>query len=285
MPIKVTSDRLGQSTPMMPTDIFLIVQPGLDIRAAAGVAGELAARFGARLEGLCLMPLPELKPEDCYATGKTAIHELTLRLDQETEILAAADEAIVREAIGSIGEFVWTVVQPGELAAATALRCRLADLVVITRPTPHHTNLAEAVLRLGGAPCLIVPETWDPRRALDHVVVAWNGSRQAKRALEDALPMLREAKTVSVLIVGPSEGCEGRHDALIAHLGRKGVAATLASAPKGPYGQTILDWCAEHQADLLVMGAFGHTPRTERWFGGTTWTALTGARIPVLMSC
>ena len=202
--------------------------------------------------------------------------------------MTAPTQAIVQTAMHKAGcPLTWTAAEPGELTAESALRCRLADLVVIGLPEVHTAALplVESIVRLGGAPCLLVPETWDAARPLDHVVLAWNGSRQAKRAMDDALPLLRDAKIVSVLAIGSAEGLEGQHDALIAHLRRKGVAASMAIAPKGPYGAAILDWCDEHQADLLAMGAFGHTPRAERWFGGTTWTVLTGARIPVLMSC
>jgi nucleotide-binding universal stress UspA family protein len=58
-------------------------------------------------------------------------------------------------------------------------------------------------------------------------------------------------------------------------------------AAKGDHGpvHSLRDWCVEHQADLPVMDAFGHTPGAERWLGGTTWTVFTTARLPVLMSC
>jgi nucleotide-binding universal stress UspA family protein len=271
---------------MTPTDILLIVEPGRDARAAAGVAAALGRQFGGRIEGLCLTPLPELQTEDCYATGPTAIHDVTVRLEQETQAFAATAEASVLEAIRPSGcELTWTVGEPGELAARTALRCRLHDLVVMNKPADRDTGLAEAVLRLGGAPCLVVPQDWDPARRLDHMVVAWNGSHQAKRALDDAMELLRQAKTVSILTVGEEAIPEGEQAALIAHLARKGVPATMAVVPKEARGPAILAWCREHAADLLVMGAFGHTPRTERWFGGTTWTVLTGAQTPVLMSC
>jgi nucleotide-binding universal stress UspA family protein len=187
-------------------------------------------------------------------------------------------------------DFTWTIANPGELPAETALRARLADLVVMTRPETSHATmlpLAEVLIRLGGAPCLIAPEAWNPARPLEHAVVAWNGGSQAKRAMDDALPLLREAQRVSVLVVGSTSGLEDRLERLTVHLRRKGVKAALEAAPKGDSGagRALLNWCADQQADLLVMGAFGHTPRVERWFGGATWTVLTGAHLPVLMSC
>jgi nucleotide-binding universal stress UspA family protein len=127
----------------------------------------------------------------------------------------------------------------------------------------------------------------EPPAAFDHVAVAWNGARQAKRALDDALPFLKAASRVTLLYAGPADGAHEPHGDLVEHLARKGVHADMAFVPKGEHGpaHSLLDWCAEQQVDLLVMGAFGHTPRAERWLGGTTWTVLTTARLPVLMSC
>jgi nucleotide-binding universal stress UspA family protein len=272
-------------------DILIPVSSAGGDRAACEFAARLAVRHGARVQGLCLTPLPPLAAEDAYAVGVQGVHDVLTRFDQETAAAQSAAEAPFRAAMAAGGcEFGWNATSPDEPPAETALRARLFDLVVMTRPSTHNgpdLRLAECVVRLGAAPCLLVPSDVDAARPLEHVVLAWNGSRQAKRAMDDALPFLQAARQVSVLFLGLADGLKALHDALIDHLARKGVNATIQTAPKGPDGVGIglLDWCDDHRADLLVMGAFGHTPQTERWLGGTTWTALTNAQQPVLMSC
>lgn len=273
------------------TDILLPLKPDRDERAAIGLAARLGQRHGARVRGLCLTPLPSMQPEDCYVFGASAIHEVLDRVDKNIKVHRSKVEDPFRTAMHEAGcEHAWSATGPGELAAETALRARTTDLVVLTRPwSKDGTDLpfAECLIRLAGAPCLLVPQGVEPPAAFDHVVVAWNGSRQAKRAADDALPFLKAARRVTVIYAGHVDGAHEPHADLVEHLERKGVHVGLALAPKGEHGpaHSLLDWCAEHQADLLVMGAFGHTPRAERWLGGTTWTALTTARLPVLMSC
>jgi nucleotide-binding universal stress UspA family protein len=232
-----------------------------------------------------------MQPEDCYAFGATAIHDVLDRVDKDVKGHRSEVERPFRSAMQAAGcEHGWSATAPGELAAETALRARTTDLVVLTRPwSKDGTDLpfAECLIRLSGAPCLLVPQGVAPPVPFEHVVVAWNGGRQAKRALDEALPFLKAARRVTLLHAGRVDGAREPRADLVEHLARKGVHAALALTPKGAHGpaRSLLDWCAEHQADLLVMGAFGHTPRAERWLGGTTWSVLTTARLPVLMSC
>ena len=273
------------------TDILLPLKPGRDEGAAIAIAASLGHRFGARVCGLCLTPLPSLQPEDCYAFGASAIQEVLEHADADVKVRRLEVERPFRSAMReSKCEHGWSATAPGELAVETALRARVTDLVVLTRPwSTDGTDLpfVECMIRLAGVPCLLTPSESDPPASFEHVVVAWNGSRQAKRALDDALPLLWAASRVTLLHAGHVDEAHGPHGDLVEYLAGKGINAKLALAPKGEHGpaHSLLDWCAQHQADLLVMGAFGHTPRAERWLGGTTWTVLTTARLPVLMSC
>ena len=273
------------------TDILLPLKPGRDESAAMAIAARLGRQHGARVRGLCLTPLPSLQPEDCYAFGASAIHQVMEHVEADVATHRSEVERPFRAAMSDAGcEHSWSATPPGELAAQTVLRARVADLVVLSRPwSKDGTDLpfAECMIRLSGAPCLLAPLGADVPDSFDHVVVAWNGSRQAKRALDDALPFLEAAKRVTLLYAGHVDSAHEPYADLVEHLAGKGIHPTLALAAKGEHGPAhpLLDWCAEHQADLLVMGAFGHTPRAERWLGGTTWTVLTTARLPVLMSC
>jgi nucleotide-binding universal stress UspA family protein len=273
------------------TDILLLLKPGRDERGAVQLAARLGRRYGARVRGLCLTPWPSAPAGDGYAFRAAGMHDVLERLETSIKVRQAQVEEAFRSAMREAGcALAWNVTELGELAAETALRGRNTDLVALTRPEANDlTDLpfAECMIRLSGAPCLLVPKGGEAPVSFDHVVVAWNGSRQAKRALDDALPFLKDAARVTLLHAGKADGLHEPHANLVDSLARKGIQASLAEAPKGEHGpaHSLLDWCADNQADLLVMGAFGLTPRAERWFGGTTWTVLTAARLPVLMSC
>jgi len=120
------------------------------------------------------------------------------------------------------------------------------------------------------------------------VLVAWNGSREATRAVHDALPLLRRAEKVTVLSIDPDEDAEPRLPGadVSLHLARHGVtaqAATIAGTDVA-VGDLLLSYAADHDIDLIVMGAYGHTRLREVVLGGATRTLLRHMTVPVLMS-
>ena len=121
------------------------------------------------------------------------------------------------------------------------------------------------------------------------IVVGWNGSREAIRALADAMPLLMEAEAVLVIVVeepktrGLLHGEEPGAD-ICRHLVRYGVPVTLEQVPEAPVGETLLGKAREFSADLLVMGAYGHSKISEIILGGATRTVLRCADVPVLLS-
>jgi len=142
----------------------------------------------------------------------------------------------------------------------------------------------------GGGPVLIVPETWPDGTLGRRVLVGWNGSREARRAAADALPLLRRAERVTVLSVAPDQPADEPPEqpgAELAHwLARHGVPLEIATAPAAGVdpGAVLLARAAELGCDLLVMGAYGHSRLRERVLGGATRTVLGRARLPVLMA-
>src|SRR5262249_55597424 len=135
----------------------------------------------------------------------------------------------------------------------------------------------------------VVPTAWSgglpPKRAL----VAWDGSREAARAAGDAVPLLRLAEDVVVLTVDAQKS-GGRYSddpgsGLTAYLGRHGTKARVkAVRSSGGIADTILAQIAEEQADLLVMGGYGHSRMRELMFGGVTRAILESAPTAVLVA-
>ena len=269
--------------------ILLVLRSDAPSAVQIDAAMTLAATHGAEVEGLCVLSEPVLPFDDDYAIGAAAIDDVLSQRDDLA--LQAIDDVRIpfeRAAKRRSLRTSWTVVAAGDsLIPATC--ARVADLVIARNPGPADTDgrlyLAGLVSR-AGAPCLIVPDTAALKTTFDPVVVAWNGSREAKRAVDDALVFLRSARDVRILAVGEAATPETATAAdLRHHLARHGIAASEAHRDRRRgVGETILAACEEFGAGLLVMGAYGRSRMSEALLGGATQTVLTKARIPVLLS-
>lgn len=173
---------------------------------------------------------------------------------------------------------------------------RYADVVVAGQDSPDESSmsappgLVEDLLFAVGRPVLVVPYVGAPRTLARRVLVAWNATREATRALNDALPLLRRAEKVTVLSVNPKSGDRGDGDVpsadICLHLARHGVPAEAAQTQARDIeaGDVILSRAADESADLIVMGAYGHARLREQILGGVTRTLLEHMTVPVLMS-
>jgi nucleotide-binding universal stress UspA family protein len=186
------------------------------------------------------------------------------------------------------------VTQLGALTDVVAARARYADLVVL--PLPYGENrgvedeaVIEAALFEGMAPVLIVPPkgmpTADPRR----VVVAWNQSREALVATRRAMPFLRRAEAVSIVVIDPPTHGPERSDPgglLCQMLVRHGVRAevTVLARTLPRVSDVLIRHLRDTNADLLVMGAYGHSRFREAILGGATRNMLEHAEVPVLLA-
>jgi nucleotide-binding universal stress UspA family protein len=177
----------------------------------------------------------------------------------------------------------------GELFAEVAARF---DLSIMHQAEPGKAPLEELVIEGAlfdsGRPVLVVPYIQKAPLALDHVLVCWNGSRNAARAIGDAMPFLQRAKAVEVAIVlgesGSSDEIPGAD--IGEHLARHGLAVEVErlTAIKGDVPDTILSHAADAEADLIVMGGYGHSRLREFILGGVTRGILRTMTVPVLMS-
>lgn len=184
---------------------------------------------------------------------------------------------------------------PGTRSAKLAL-ARRSDLVVIGQADPRRRDTAimqeeiEAILIRAGRPVLIVPYAGTYELPAPRVMIGWNGSREATRAVHDAMPFLKRAENVTVFSVAtdPSDDWDvdlGAVD-LAAHLAHHGVTVTLSRtvADGLPQAAALLNEAADLGIGLLVTGAYGQTPMRERVLGGVTRSLLEGMTVPVLMS-
>jgi nucleotide-binding universal stress UspA family protein len=166
---------------------------------------------------------------------------------------------------------------------------RLRDLTIVPVPESYDQWYAEAVIFGSGRPTLILPET--PRARpfeLNTVVVAWDFSRAAARAVSDALPLLERAKKVRVLTVGNEKAFDTKHSAeeLAKNLARHGIDVVLdkVDADGRRIGEVLETYVLTHKADVLVMGAYGHARWREFILGGATKSLLSRPPLPILLS-
>jgi nucleotide-binding universal stress UspA family protein len=182
----------------------------------------------------------------------------------------------------------------GDTVTMIGLHARYADLAVIGRAkrealTPQR-HLPENVVLGIGRPVLIIPYIGAQPTIGENILVAWNTSREATRAITDALPILERAQNVVVIAFNPEGGVDRHGDIPSADialwLARHGVRveAKQAYASDIDTGNALLSSAADLGSDLLVMGAYGHSRMRELVLGGTTRQILRDMTVPVLMS-
>ncbi|MFZ2155275.1 MAG: universal stress protein [Bradyrhizobium sp.] len=148
--------------------------------------------------------------------------------------------------------------------------------------------IIEEVLFGSGRPLIVLPTDRDIACALGHVVVAWDGSRPATRAVHDALPILREATAVDILTITEEKPLDRLPSGLdlVRHLKAHDIGARYEEVHFSgePVGEQIVKEVLQRGAGLLVMGAYGHSRVRQIVFGGATRTILKGPHLPVLLS-
>jgi nucleotide-binding universal stress UspA family protein len=149
-------------------------------------------------------------------------------------------------------------------------------------------DFAERLLLSGGRPLLIVPYAGEFGDVGKRALVAWNASREAARAVTDAIPLLREAQGVQIVAFDPEGAAHGEIPGadIGLYLARHGIKVTVSqqTAPDVDVGNQLLSRAAELGSDLIVMGGYGHSRLRELVLGGVTRTLLGSMTVPVLMS-
>ena len=272
--------------------VTFVHDPELD-RAALLTAAAVADANGAHLKAVCL-GIDRTNPGAYYAGASAIALQETLQIAQGE---AAETEKAVDAALG-----VWSIpsetfaltAQIGALAPVIGDQAMLADLVVL--PKPYGTGrgvedvvVTEAALFRTRVPLLVVPEGHDGNVAPKRVVIAWNESPESLAAIRAAMPFLASAEAVDVAIIDPPQHGADRSDpggALAEMLSRHGVRGDVSVLAKTmPQVSDILRrHCEDKAADMLVMGAYGHSRFREAILGGATRNMLEHASIPMLMA-
>jgi nucleotide-binding universal stress UspA family protein len=174
----------------------------------------------------------------------------------------------------------------GVRSALVAQYGKLADWIVLSRPPGGHpTSSFEAAVSETGRPVLIVPRRMESF-SLDTVVVAWNCSREAVRAVSVSLPVLQRANRVVLLTCRANIGCEPNLDELASYLALHNVATETRVLESGPAntGAVLNDAVKEVSASMVVMGAYSAHRVRDLMFGDVTQYLLSNGKVPMLMT-
>jgi nucleotide-binding universal stress UspA family protein len=254
-------------------DILVFLDATDDNEARLKAALELALAHDARLTGV------DASSEDAFL-GKWRERAVALQGEFENAAKAAGVEGVFRG------------LNPSRPAAGLHV-AHYADLIIAPQPEFEMRALVAApvpedVLLNSGVPTIILPSFWKARPIGQSIVIAWNASREATRAVHDAMPLLRKAGQVTIFTLATdSHAARAGSELLVNHLERHGIGAQTTYWPSSTDASVVegLFACLDTQdADLIVAGAFGHARWIENFFGGVSRELFRQPSLPVLMS-
>ncbi|MCC7683191.1 universal stress protein [Janthinobacterium sp. FW305-128] len=282
--------------------VLLHIDDSAGRAARIEAAASIAQACGGHLTGVALTGVSRLLYQhqpDLDADPNLSLHLNFLR-DRATRALDGFEQQVRAAGVASFEQRV----VDDEAAGGISLLARYADLVVISQYNAKDKSpsvmrdFPAYVLLHSGRPVLIVPYApplplLAPPAAARNVLISWNASKEASRAVTAALPLLQRAGQVHVAIfdakVHAAEHGEQPGAELVHYLARHGVEARLhlldgGGVRRGDIGEALLSQAADLSVDLLVMGAYGHSRLRETILGGVTRTILQSMTIPVLMA-
>ena len=263
---------------------------GDDVRLAA--VNLIAEIFESHITGLFFNVVPSLVPDGLTDAGEPQASKLldTARAAGDS-IEAAVLERLTRlQHPAHLRRF--DVIGDGDISDMALPLARAADTFVALRPNGQSNEpegLVENLLYGAGRHLLLVPDDLKAMAPFDNVVVAWNGSRESARALAESLPYLHLAKKVGVVIVAgpqPTEADALRGNDAVQHLRHHGINAVKyrATGEEDETADVLIGECRKLDANLLVMGSYGHSLLHELLPGSTTSRVLRRSPFPLLIA-
>lgn len=274
--------------------ILAVLDNSKHVPGVVSVAADLAQRTGAHLVGLYAVHAGAGSHElqDPLLSARIEVH--ARKLDEQARRSEGAFQQYTQAVLGDKAEFRRA---DQDSLSAVVVNARYADLVVIGQRDPEEPNtgvpgsIVERAVLAVGRPMLVVPYYANAYPNLGrNVLVAWNGSRESVRAINDAMPLLQRAERVVVMAVNPNGGRRDHGEMpgadLALYLARHDVKveARASVALEIGAGDELLARASDMGIDLLVMGAYGHSRLQELVMGGVTQTMMEHMTVPVLMS-
>lgn len=275
--------------------IFTVATQAAQVPMTISAAAQICAQTDAHLDVLALGVDRTQVGYSYIGSGAVLLQVAQERAEEDARSLELAVRAAIgAEAPGLRAGVEAAVTQFGAMTDLVAQRARFADLVVLARPYGMDQGAeAEAVIESamfeGRAPVLVLPEAGLASATPKRIVVAWNQSREAMAAVRAALPLLKQADQVTITVIDPPVHGPERSDPggmLCQMLVRHGVRAevTVLARTLPRVSDVLLRHLRDMSAEMLVMGAYGHSRFREAILGGATRNMLEQTTVPVLMA-
>ncbi|BCQ28982.1 universal stress protein (plasmid) [Caballeronia sp. NK8] len=257
------------------------------------VALLLATHFKAHLVAVYATFAPEPRAFGIMAASAGWYEQVQAACQERCELLGGLFHAGMART-GASGDWIEARI---DARKALARHGRCADLIIAGQSDPNDPqtyvadHVAETLVMTAGRPLLLIPYLGAFPEGGANILVGWDGSREATRAVHDALPFLKDAGQVTLLTIGAGKGelpgsripCADIATTLARHDVRVSVRETVDAAD-ARVGDALLSEGRSIGADLIVMGGYGHSRWQEMVLGKCTWTVLRAITIPVLMS-
>jgi nucleotide-binding universal stress UspA family protein len=270
----------------------LVGEPSAAVIAAIEKCTAVAGDIGARVTAIAVEQDILVRPKVTISVDldNTAAAEEARSVSNAHKLLQAFDAAANRIGVGNDQQLV--PLAATDIAASIAVRARLKDLSIV--PVMPHNDQAEKIVEQlifeSGRPILMCPVEYADELAVvfDHVVIAWDHTAPAARAVADALPWLQVAASVRIITATdsktPAELESGK--ALVSHLAEHGIKATfeMIKIDGSSVGKVFEAYIQTNAIDLLVMGAYRHSRLNEIVWGGATKTVIGRPPCWVMMS-
>ncbi len=274
-------------------DVVVLVEGGPGDAGTIEYAARFAGGYGAHLTVAFVSPVLRADGPAAFARGR-AIRDLIEAFDSERALLERKTHALF-DCLTRRTELAaeWRTI-PASHAEDLVTHVRYADIAFLSRPVRETEpgsagGLAQSLVFESGRPVVLLPAAM-PTTIATRVLIGWNASREATRAISDAMTLLARADSVELLVIDPDPRPERHGPApgqdMARYLARHEVKVEVRvteSAGRST-ASTLLSRARESGSDLVVMGAYGHSRLTEFVFGGVTRTALWSAELPVFMS-
>jgi nucleotide-binding universal stress UspA family protein len=263
-----------------------------DDEAALHAATAIAVQFGAKATALVVA----VHPASEFAEAAAPLSEVLLDLAKGAEAIVPLERARILswlERSPARFEVRDVLVRAAISEREAVAHAQLADVSVVARSARQsraRRMLLESFLFRAGRPVLLTPSAWRGQRIGERILIGWNAKREAVRAINDALPFLKAAREVAVATVDALPSASGHGQApgmdLAAHLARHGVRVEVRNVDGmgRTEGRALVEEAAAVNADMIVMGAYGHSRSQEMLFGGVTRELLEDAPVPLFLS-
>jgi nucleotide-binding universal stress UspA family protein len=272
-------------------DIVLALEVRSSRDPARDYAISVATAFGAHLAAIGFDYAPVLPPVDTVSAVPADILDAEREENRKaaTDAIARFEEAARRAAISMESRLVEASVSGATKVLGAIARTFDLSVVGQAEPSSFRDNLMiEGALFDSGRPVLVVPYIQRTGLKLDRIMVCWDRSRNAARAINDAMPFLKRGKTIDVVTIGAGKDTPGEIKGadIAQHLARHGLNVELRRINAGDVdvANVILSDAADRDTDLIVMGGYGHSRLREFILGGATRGILSSMTVPTLMS-